>query len=121
MSYTFSNCKTDAVGFYGNWTASQTTIGMPSPQDIYNPKGDWGNCNFDATHVLTGYMNYALPFGKGKMFGSHLNPIANGFVGNWEMSGIYNFHTGFAINFVDGWVDPAERAASWNVPTWSVR
>lgn len=103
LAYTLSNCKTDAVGFYGNWTASQTTIGMPSPQDIYNPNADYGNCNFDATHVLTGYLNYALPFGKGKEYGNNMNAIANAFLGNWEVGGIYSFHTGFAINFVNGW------------------
>lgn len=107
LSYTYSKCHTDAVGFYGNWSASQTDIGMPSPQDIYNPQGDWGFCNFDVTHVLTGYMNYDLPFGAHKQFGGSLNPVVNGFIGNWSVSGILNYHTGFAMNFVDGWVDPA--------------
>jgi hypothetical protein len=107
LSYTLSNCKTDAVGFYGNWTASQTDIGMPSPQDIYNPKGDYGNCNFDVLNVLTGYVNYSLPFGKGKTFGSGMSPVLNAIVGNWEVSGIMTLHGGFAMNFVDGWVDPA--------------
>jgi len=105
LSYTLSNCKTDAVGFYGNWTASQTDIGMPSPQNIYNPNGDYGNCNFDVENVLTGYVNYALPFGKGKQYGNGMNPIVNGFIGNWEVSAIYSYHTGFAMNFVDGWGD----------------
>ena len=107
LSYTYSKCHTDAVGFYGNWSASQTDIGMPSPQDIYNPQADWGFCNFDVTHVLTGYMNYDLPFGAHKQFGNGMNSIANGILGNWSMSGILNYHTGFAMNFVDGWVDPA--------------
>jgi hypothetical protein len=107
LAYTLSKCETDATGFYGNWNASQTDIGMPSPQDIYNPHGDWGRCNFDAMHVLNGFANYALPFGKGKTYGSHMNPIANAVVGNWEVSGILSVHSGFAMNFVDGWVDPA--------------
>lgn len=107
LSYTFSKCHTDAVGFYGNWSASQTDIGMPSPQDIYNPKADYGYCNFDVTHVLTGYFNYDLPFGNGKQYGGGLNPVVNGFIGDWSTSGILNYHTGFAMNFVDGWVDPA--------------
>jgi hypothetical protein len=107
LSYTLSRCETDAVGFYGNWSASQTDIGMPSPQDIYNPKGDWGKCNFDVANVLTGYLNYAIPFGKGKTFGGSMPALASALVGNWEISGILSLHTGFAMNFVDGWVDPA--------------
>src|SRR5581483_9354662 len=107
LAYTFSRCHTDAVGFYGNWTASQTSIGMPSPQDIYNPAGDWGYCNFDVTHVLTGYFNYDLPFGRNKQFGGGMNSVANNIFGNWSASGILNYHPGFAMNFVDGWVDPA--------------
>jgi hypothetical protein len=107
LSYTLSNCQTDAVGFYGNWTASQTDIGMPSPQDIYNPKGDWGNCNFDVLSSLTGFVNYSLPFGKGKSFGGSMPAAANAILGNWEVSGIMTIHSGFAMNMVDGWIDPA--------------
>jgi hypothetical protein len=107
LSYTLSNCQTDAVGFYGNWTASQTDIGMPSPQDIYNPQGDWGKCNFDVLNVLTGYVNYALPFGKGKTFGGGMPAVANAIIGNWEISSIMSIHSGFAMNMVDGWIDPA--------------
>jgi len=107
LSYTLSKCETDAVGFYGNWSASQTDIGMPSPQDIYNPKADWGKCNFDVLNVLTGYASYALPFGKGKTFGSSMPAVANAVVGNWEIDTIMTVHSGFAMNFVDGWVDPA--------------
>jgi hypothetical protein len=107
LSYTLSNCQTDAVGFYGNWNASQTSIGMPSPQDIYNPKGDWGNCNFDVLSSLTGFVNYSLPFGKGKSFGGSLPAAANAILGNWEVSGIMTIHSGFAMNMVDGWTDQA--------------
>lgn len=107
LAYTLSSCHTDAVGFYGNWSASQTDIGMPSPQNIYNPAGDWGYCNFDVTHVLTGYFNYDLPFGTNKQFGGGMNPVLNALIGNWSTSGILTYHTGFAMNFVDGWVDPA--------------
>ncbi|HEY3927667.1 MAG TPA: TonB-dependent receptor [Candidatus Koribacter sp.] len=107
LAYTYSKCHTDAVGFYGNWSASQTDIGMPTPQDIYNPRGDYGYCNFDVASVVSGYFNYDLPFGTNKQFGGSMNRVTNAILGNWSTTGILQYHTGFAMNFVDGWVDPA--------------
>jgi hypothetical protein len=109
LSYTLSNCKTDAAGFYGaGWGGSMTAESSASPQNVYDVAGDWGNCYFDATHIVTGYLNYALPFGHGKQFGGNMNSVVNGVVGNWELSGILNYHTGFAMVLEDGWgVDPA--------------
>lgn len=109
LSYTLSNCKTDAAGFYGaGWGGSMTAESSASPQNVYNVAGDWGNCYFDTVHNLTGYVNYALPFGKGKPIAGNMNPVLNGIVGNWEVSGILSYHTGFAMVLEDGWgVDPA--------------
>jgi Carboxypeptidase regulatory-like domain len=109
LSYTLSNCKTDAAGFYGaGWGGSMTTESSASPQNVYDVAGDWGNCYFDATHIVTGFVNYALPVGHGKQFGNDMNRIVNGVIGNWELSGILSYHTGFAMVLDDGWgVDPA--------------
>jgi len=109
LSYTLSNCKTDSAGFYGaGWGGSMTAESSASPQNVYDVAGDWGNCYFDAKHMVTGFVNYALPFGRGMQFGQNINPYVNGVVGNWEVSGILNYHTGFAMVLEDGWgVDPA--------------
>jgi hypothetical protein len=45
------------------------------------------------TRFVAGY-SYILPFGRGKAFGSSLNPILNGFASGWQMSGITTFMSG---------------------------
>jgi hypothetical protein len=111
LSYTYSKCLTDAPGFYGSsWSASQTSVGMPSAQNIYDLQGDWGNCYFDATHALTGYFTYALPFGKNKQIGGNMNPFLNAIVGNWEVGGMLTLRTGFHLE-VNSWGDPSGTGA----------
>lgn len=111
VSYTYSKCLTNAPGFYGSsWSASQTSVGMASAQNIYDPSADWGNCYFDATHALTGFFTYELPFGKHKQFGSSLSPVANAIIGNWEVGGMLTLRTGFHME-IDSWGDPSGTGA----------
>ena len=47
-------------------------------QRLLEGKGaDWGPCYFDQTHILTSYVTYQLPIGRGKQFGHDLNPVLN--------------------------------------------
>ncbi len=42
---------------------------------------------------------YELPVGKGKQFGSHMNPVLDGVVGGWQLSSIYSFHSGAPLSW----------------------
>ena len=42
---------------------------------------------------VTGY-SYQLPFGRGKEFGNSLNPVLDGLLGGWLVSGITSFSSG---------------------------
>src|SRR5262249_51553833 len=42
---------------------------------------------------------YELPVGKGKQFGSHMNPVLDGVVGGWQISSIYSFHSGAPLSW----------------------
>ena len=85
----------DAIGYYGEGgqAASQSAYW----QNLYNPRAEWGPSYFDATHVFTANYVYELPVGRGKHFGSSWNSVTNAFLGNWQTSGIYSFHTGFPL------------------------
>jgi hypothetical protein len=56
---------------------------------------------------------YILPFGQGKLIGSHVNHFVDGLIGGWEISAIYKFYSGTPITlptntaFFDG-SDPAD-------------
>ncbi len=96
VAYTYSKCMTNSSGYYGSW-GGQTTPTSPYWQDIYDQKGEWGPCYYDATHVLTSYATYDLPVGKGRTFGSNMNKIADGVIGGWQVNGILQLHTGFPL------------------------
>jgi len=108
VSYTYSKCLSNSPGYFGTgWgsTQAQSSGGQPGWQNIFDPQASWGPCYFDQTHILTSYVTYQLPVGRGKQFGKDLNPVVNAIVGNWEVGGIITLHTGNALtlNNFGGW------------------
>jgi hypothetical protein len=108
VAYTYGKCMSDSPGYYGTgWgsTNAQSSGGQPGWANIYNKRADWGPCYFDQTHILSSYITYQLPVGRGKRFGKDMNPALNAVLGNWEIGGIVSFHTGNALtlNEFGGW------------------
>lgn len=108
VSYTYSRCLSNSPGYFGTgWgsTEAQSSGGQPGWQNIFDPQASWGPCYFDQTHILSSYVTYELPVGRGKQFGKDLNPVVNAIVGNWEVGGIITAHTGNALtlNNFGGW------------------
>jgi len=106
VAYTYSKCMTDNSGYYGNWGGSA----LPSNayyQNLYNPRGDYGACFFDATHVLSSYVIYEIPFGRGKRFGHDTNGVVNAVAGGWSLSPIISLHTGFPLALYNFTNDPS--------------
>ena len=62
--------------------------------NIYNTRLDWGPSAYSHTHVFSTDLIYQLPFGKGKQWGSHLNPVLEGALGGWQLSGVLYASTG---------------------------
>jgi len=95
VSYTYSKCMSDSTGYYGAWNNALSASAYW--QNIYDPKSEWAPCYYDATHVLSAYAVYELPFGRGKQFGSSMNKVANTVVSGWTVSPIVTFRTGFPM------------------------
>jgi hypothetical protein len=98
----------NSPGYFGTgWgsTGATSSGGQPGWENIYNPRLNWGPCYYDQTHILTSYVTYALPLGRGKQFGHDLNPALNAVLGNWEIGGIVTLHSGNALtlNNFGGW------------------
>jgi hypothetical protein len=87
---------TDSSGYYGSW-GGQTTPTSPYWQNLYNQKAEWGPCYYDVEHVLTSYVTYDLPFGRGKKFGQNINKAADAIVGGWQTNAIFSWHGGFPL------------------------
>jgi hypothetical protein len=108
VAYTYSKCLSNSPGYFGTgWgsTNAMSSGGQPGWENIYNKNADWGPCYFDQTHILTSYVTYQLPIGRGKQFGHDLNPVLNQVIGNWEIGSIITLHTGNALtlNNFGGW------------------
>jgi hypothetical protein len=94
-TYTFSKSIDDASltstnsGYLGSFA---------SLQDPNNPEGERSLSTFDIPQVLQLSYTYELPIGRGKLVGSNLNPILDGFVGGWRTNGIWRFNSGRPLN-----------------------
>ncbi len=40
---------------------------------------------------------YSLPFGRNQQFGKNMNKVLDAFVGGWQVSGIWSWHSGFPL------------------------
>lgn len=108
IAYTFSKCMSNSPGYFGTgWGSTNATSsgGQPGWENIYNPRREWGPCYYDQTHILTSYVTYQLPLGRGKQFGHDMNSALNAVLGNWEIGGILTVHSGNALtlNEFGGW------------------
>jgi hypothetical protein len=105
VAYTWSKCMSDSGGFYGTWSNTQTSHGQVGWTNIFAPRIDWGPCFWDQTHVLTSYVTYQLPIGRGKMVGNNMSRALDEVVGGWEVGAILSVHSGNAMSNFTGWGD----------------
>ncbi len=55
-------------------------------EDPYNRARDMGNVYWMPRQRFVGNLLYEVPFGRGKQFGGNLPKIANGVLGNWQIT-----------------------------------
>ncbi len=108
VAYTYSKCLSNSPGYFGTgWgsTGATSSGGQPGPQNIYDPRSDWGPCFFNQKHVLSSYLNYQLPVGKGKQFGKDMNSAMNAVAGKLGNQRIISAHSGnsLTLNTFGGW------------------
>ncbi|UWZ83697.1 TonB-dependent receptor [Occallatibacter riparius] len=95
VSYTFSKCMSDSTGYYGAWNNALSASAYW--QNVYDQRSEWAPCYYDATHVLSSYAVYDLPFGRGKMVASNINKAVDQVIGGWAVSPIVSFRTGWPL------------------------
>ena len=95
VSYTFSKCMSDSTGYYGAWNNALSASAYW--QNVYDQRSEWAPCYYDATHVLSAYAVYDLPFGRGKQLAHDAGKAVNAVIGGWQVSPIITFRTGFPL------------------------
>jgi hypothetical protein len=83
----------DSISWLGGGLQG-STIAVQNPNDL---RAERAVSTFDIPQVLQFSYVYALPVGRGKRFGSDINPILNGFIGGWQLNGIWRFAAGRPI------------------------
>ena len=95
VSYTYGKAMSNSIGYYGDGGQAAENYGYW--EDLYNKVAEWSPSYFDVTHLFSSAYVYQLPIGRGKRFGRQWNPILNGIIGDWQLSGIISLHTGYPI------------------------
>ncbi len=96
LNYTWSKSMDNAA--WGSSIAWLTGQGNSTgPIDPTNPSGEHSISQSDIPQVFNVAYVYELPFGKGKTWGAHWNPVMNDVLGGWELSGTYRVDNGTPI------------------------
>ena len=92
-NYTWSKTMDEITtsGFVGGGTGHAENGG--ALQNQYDPRSNYGPSATDFRHFFNGSLVYELPFGHGKRFQSE-NSLLNSVVGGWEISSLFQIHSG---------------------------
>ena len=69
-----------------------------NPQNIRDLAAERGPSSFDVKLLNVTSVVYQLPFGRGRQFGSHMNPVFDAVAGGWELNSINTANTGTPID-----------------------
>ena len=94
FNYTWSKNMTNNPGYFGIGGVDGPGV---YPQNIYNPHGDYGVSGFDTRNAANFVGTYAIPFGHGRDYGSHVNRFADWAIGGWKASLDAVMYSGFPI------------------------
>jgi hypothetical protein len=76
---------------------NQTNPNPATPQDNYNPEGEYSRATNDTPNRLTFAVSYELPVGRGKPFLGHANRIFDAVVGGWKINDVTTLQNGGAL------------------------
>src|SRR6185312_13942421 len=80
--------------------------------------------DFDIRHQINVNAIWQMPFGNGRTMLADAGKVVNGFVGGWQLSGIFRWNTGLPVGFYNGTTgvfDDARWATNWEVQSNAVR
>ncbi len=93
-NYTYAKSMTNSAGDYGQPGISGQN---GSFQDGYNGHADYGPAGQDIRHNLNFIGVYAVPFGRGQSYGSHVNRVVDLVAGGWKASTSVILYSGLPI------------------------
>jgi hypothetical protein len=77
VNYTYSKCRNQTLA-----------------RNVWLLGPDWGLCGYDAPHLLSASLSYALPFGRGERFLGNASGFMNQLIGGWRINAIGTYSSG---------------------------
>jgi hypothetical protein len=93
-SFTWSH----AMGDSEQVLEALNTYQAANPENIHDLHNEFGPTDFDVKLLNVTSLVYDLPFGRGRQFGSHLNPVLDAIAGGWELNTINTANTGLPVS-----------------------
>jgi hypothetical protein len=97
---------------FGNTGGSNEALTAGNPFDY---DYDTGYNQFDVRHTFNVSALYSLPVGRGRAYLSDMNPVANAFLGGWEIGTIVNARSGVPLDVRVTRPDVVYRDAAGNI------
>jgi hypothetical protein len=82
-AYTFSKTKDNGEGAFDS--VADTNINFIEP---------FTTSRIDFPHVFSFESVFDIPFGRGRQFGSGINPVLDAIIGGWQLNGIFRAQSG---------------------------
>jgi hypothetical protein len=101
FNYTWSHAIDNGSGSESTLDPTDGTYAGPTNiQDAFCPRCGMGSADYDARHMINANAVVELPVGKGKAFFGNAPKIVDGIIGGWQVSTLFNFHTGNPIQCI---------------------
>lgn len=109
LNYTYSKSidTTSAASRVGFALIGYQNIGLVGSrlENAFNPNSQRAVSDFDLTHQFNADWLLELPFGKTKRFASDAGPVADAFIGGWQLTGVARWTSGypFTVDVGQNW------------------
>ncbi len=113
FNYTLSKSMDDASGLQNSGSYGGAFILNPLRQ-----RDSWAVSDFDVRHIINFNSLWQLPMGRGRWLSLGDNKVANAVLGNWQLSSIMRWNSGYPIGAP---YDAAQWATNWNVQSYGTR
>jgi hypothetical protein len=114
FNYTLSHSLDDASGLQSAGAFGSAFIINP-----LDPSSNYASSDFDVRHVVNANWLVGLPLGRGRWLGHDFNKVADGFLGGWQLTGIFRWNSGLPV--LGGFFEADRWATNWNVQSNGVR
>jgi hypothetical protein len=94
VNYTYGRAMTNSSGNFGTPNINGSNGAF---ENGYNGHADYGPAGQDVRNNLSAVGVYALPFGRGKQYGSHVNRFVDEAIGGWSIAGSLIAYSGFPV------------------------